>query len=274
MKRFPMLAAFAAMAAMASPAASQIQQFKAKDAVTVDPALSYVVVRTNFGTDLRLFKLVDEADRQAWETARREAFEKARKKYERELRNYERDIKDWNESASARREMRAKPQSPAEVTLESTPVAPIELANFQTVFRGRNIAQDAEKNRTFLLALKPGTYVLYGSVGLAVGTGSCFCMGSVAFVAEAGKAVDAGTLRADGDWYAPVDYVAPPLNPAVPPQLAGRQLVPAKLVAAGKMANFFGTPVTRLNPVPGILQYDRDVPLDVAAGNKPVDAIR
>ena len=275
MKLFPVLAAFAAAAAIATPAAAQVQQFKAKESVSIDPALSYVVIRTNFGTDLRLFKLVDAGDRQRWEQTRQEAFEKARKKYERDLRNYERDIKDWNASESARREMRVKPGQPAEITLDSTPVAPIELANFQTVFRGRNIAQDADKTRTFLVALKPGTYVIYGSVGLAVGVGSCSCMGSVAFVAEPGKAIDAGTVRAiAGDWYNPVDYVPPPANPSVPTQLAGKQVMPAKLLAAGKMANFFGTPVTRMNPVAGVLGYNRDIPLDIASGSKPVEAIR
>lgn len=275
MMRFPVLAAFAALATIATPAPAQIQQFKAKDKVTVDPTMSYVVIRTNLGTDLRLFKLLDEGDRQRWEQARQEAYDKARKKYERQLTDYERDIKAWNKGASARRELGTKPQRPAEITLESTPVAPIELGNFQIVFRGRQIGEDADKVRTFLIAVKPGTYVIYGAVGLAgaVGAGSCYCMGSVAFVSDAGRVVDAGTLRARGDWYQPVDYT-PPASPSVPSQLTGGQVVPAKLLPAGKMANFFGTPVTRINPVPGVLGYARDVPLDIAAGNKPVEAIR
>jgi hypothetical protein len=278
MKRLPFFATCAVLAAIAVPAAAQVQQFKAKDLVTVDPGLAYAVIRTNLGTDLKLFKLVDEADRKSWEVQRQAAYEKARKKYERDLRNYERDIKDWNGSESARREMRGvKPTKPVEVTLESTAVTPIEMANFQTIFRGRQIAQDADNVRSFLVALKPGTYVIYGGAGLpgAIGVGSCFCMGSVAFAAQAGQIIDAGTVKASvGDWYRPVDYVPPPAKPGVPAQLAGRQVAPAKLVAAGKMANFFGTPVTRLNPVPGVLGYDRDIPLDMASGNRPVPAIR
>ena len=275
MKRISLFAAAAAAALAAMPADAEVRQYKANEAVTVDPALSYVVIRTNLGTDLRLFRLLGADDRQAWELARQEALAKAQKKYERDLKNYERDIKDWNESAAARRELRVKPRKPEPVTLENLPVAPAELANFQTVFRGREIAVDSDKTRTFLIAVRPGTYVIYGSVGLAIGVGNCLCMGSVAFAAEPGTIVDAGTVRAQaGDWYAPVDYIPPPAHPGVPAQLAGRQVVPAKVVASGKIANFFGTPVTRVNPVPGILGYDRDIPLDRAAGDQPIPAIR
>ena len=275
MKHLLLLAALAAVAAEA-PAAAQFQQFKAKDRVTVDSSVSYVVIRTNFGTDLRLFKLVDDGDRQRWGGERQAAYDKVRKKYERDLRNYERDIEEWNDSASGRREMRVKPKKPAEVTLEGTPIASVEMANFQVISRGREIAQDADKTRTFLIALAPGTYVFNGAAGAvgAIGVGSCFCMGSVAFVAEAGKVIDAGTLRTRGDWYAPVDYVPAPAAPSVPAQLAGQRVVPARVIAAGKMANFFSTPVTRVNPVPGILSYNRDIPIDVAGGNQPVEAIR
>ena len=46
------------------------------------------------------------------------------------------------------------------------------------------------------------------------------------------------------------------------------------MMPVGKIANLRSYPITRLSPVPGVLAYDRDIPLDVAKANQPIPAIR
>jgi hypothetical protein len=59
-----------------------------------------------------------------------------------------------------------------------------------------------------------------------------------------------------------------PFNPGmtVPSRLVGLPLVPAELHAAGKVPNYFGVEIDRHDPVPGVLAYRRDQPIDVRTG--------
>lgn len=267
------LAAIAFVAASASG-----RQYKDKDMVSVDPTMGYVVIRSGYANGIELLRKVDASDRSTWENIRRNDYDKARKKYDRALKNYETDIKAWNSGSSFDRQMlRTKPKKPDDVTLETIPILPIEFSNFVTVARKPAVVEDSSGMRTYIVEVRPGTYYLYGAPNMmgAIGVGTCFCMGTVGFAVRPGQIVDAGTVTAPPkDFFAPPTYTPASANPASLPQLAGRKVEPAALIAVGKMANFRSTPITRLNPVPGVLAYDRDVPLDVANGNTPLPALR
>lgn len=152
----------------------------------------------------------------------------------------------------------------------------------------RVFAKTAE-SRTFLIAVPPGSYFL-AAVGYeqlkAVGT--CLCMGTVRFDARPGLVTDLGHLLASledrvtsipelaGVTNPPTKYrtapmmVAAAVRPAAPgssppPGLANAQVVPADYRAVGKFPNYFRTMISRLNPVPGVLDYERDRVIDVKA---------
>lgn len=253
------------------------RQFKDKDVVQVDPTKAYVVIRSDYVLGIELLRAVDPADRSAWEGIRLDAFAKARKKYDRDLKKYERDNNDWtNGDINDRKMIGRKPERPVEVTLETIAVTPVEMANLVTIFRKPVVAEDSSGMRTYLVQVRPGTYYLLGAAGMVggIGTGSCFCMGTLGFTVRPDQIVDAGTIRGSSkDYFASPAYT-PPTGSVSLPQLAGRAIEPAVMMPVGKIANLRSYPITRLNPVPGVLAYDRDIPLDVAKANQPIPAIR
>ena len=268
---------FAAQFAMVS-GAPDYRQFKDKDVVQVDSTRAYIVIRSDYPMGIELFRAIEPADRAFWESERQAAFTKAQKKYQRDLKNYERDISDWNGGdINDRKMIGRKPERPAAIALETTVMAPIELANYVTVARKPMIAEDSSGLRTYLVQVQPGTYTLTGAASMlsGIGTGNCFCMGTLGFVVRPGQIVDVGTIRGSAkDYFASPIYTPASAQPATIPQLAGRTIEPAAMMPVGKIANVRAAPVTRVSPVPGVLAYERDIPLDVAKGNQPIPAIR
>jgi len=176
------------------------------------------------------------------------------------------------------------------------PAAPPRLAASH-VEAGRNVVKtDADRvfaktadSRVVLLAVPPGSYFL-AAAGYeqlkAVGT--CLWMGTVRFDARPGVVTDLGYLLASlEDWKTaipelarvtnpPTKYRTAPMMVAVavrpvaagtppPPGLAGAKIVPADYRAVGKFPNHFRTMISRLHPVPGVLDYERDRVIDVKA---------
>ena len=78
--------------------------------------------------------------------------------------------------------------------------------------------------------------------------GQCLCMGSVGFTAEAGKIVSVG--RMVGMEGREFRFVAADDKFEAPAMLKPYNVSPAKLVAVGKLPNFFGAIVTRVHPSP------------------------
>lgn len=272
-----MLLFMAAQFAMVT-GAPQYRQFKEKDVVQVDSTKAYIVIRSDYPMGIELFRAIEPADRAFWESQRLEAFTKAQKKFQRDLKNYERDNNDWNRGDIHDRKMIGRtPERPAELTLENVAMAPIELGNFITVARKPLIAEDSSGLRTYLVQVQPGTYTLSGAAAMygAIGSGNCFCMGTLGFVVRPGQIVDVGTIRGSAkDYFASPTYTAASARPASIPQLTGRTIEPAAMVPVGKVANVRAVPVTRISPIAGVLAYDRDIPLDVAKGNQPLPAVR
>ena len=162
-----------------------------------------------------------------------------------------------------------KPEKPPVLTDETFFFPPPELANFLTVFGGR-VFSKADGSNSYFVEVEPGSYTLYRA-----GFGPCLCMGSVSFDAPAGKIVSFGEFdpvspnEAASSWFTP-----PAAGMPKPPQLANLPIEPAQLHAAGKLPNYFGTLIDRMPPIAGVLAYNRDVPLDVASGEKPVEPVR
>jgi hypothetical protein len=124
---------------------------------------------------------------------------------------------------------------------------------------------------SFLREVEPGSYILYGGIGTSGGVhlGLCLCMGSVRFEARAGQITDIGEIRyPERGAPLPAGFTLVPYNASmrIPAQLISLPRVPAEIHAAGKMPNYFGVGIGRHNPVPGILAYRRDQPIDVRTG--------
>lgn len=252
-------AAALAFAACAGPALARDQLGK-HDAVTIDPQRAYIFYRASEPAAVRFLREVSPEQRSAWLVERADALARAR----------------------------ARSSTPVN---EATFVfAPPETHNFLTVERGPQFSDEAE-GYTYLIAVQPGTYVLYGPVGApaaagafaalsGVGPPTCLCMGSVRFEARAGQIVDIGTIRypvtddedeVSATRLASIELRPPSAAMALPARLHGLPVVRAELRAADKMPNYFGVQIDRHPAVRGVLAYRRDIVIDVRTG-QPVAA--
>jgi hypothetical protein len=180
-----------------------------------------------------------------------------------------------------------RPTEPTEATFAFDPP---ELDNFVFNQIRPRIWGDGDQVSGWLIAVQPGTYVLYGAIAQGQGAmaGGCFCMGSVRFDAPAGKITHFGTISDDISQEDALAFarehgergfrlghgvVTPAAadNRPLPPTLASLPVVPAQLRAADKMPNYFGVFIARIAPIPGILAYRRDVVVDGRTG-QPVEA--
>ena len=147
---------------------------------------------------------------------------------------------------------------------------------------------ETETERTILLDLAPGTYVLVGN-GNKRAMWTCFCLGTVQLTATAGELVDGGTVFGEmaskpspepelagvtnlGP-VAQMDYavMAGAVRPyragdSVPPSLAAVRRSPADYRAAGAFVLREALLVNFLAPVPGVLDYRRGDVVDVQTG--------
>lgn len=140
--------------------------------------------------------------------------------------------------------------------------------------------------RTTLVAAKPGTYILAanthsgGSLKSRGTVAVCLCLGSVRFEAKPGVITDMGSyLTVPDDKPSPIAEtarevrgrridqsaftVAVLLRPVsetmpVPESLAALPRAAAEYRAQSPFPNYFGVPVNRLSPIPGVLDYDAE----------------
>lgn len=141
----------------------------------------------------------------------------------------------------------------------------------------------AGEDRVYLLAVPAGTYLIGGqafSAARPASMGTCMCLGTVGFDAKANAITDlgyvlaarddkptaipelAGHVRGKAIGMAPTPFVLA-VRPftegmAVPASLTGLARVSADYRAVGKFPNYFGGPIDRLIPMPGVLDYDKD----------------
>lgn len=273
-----MIFAAAAAAALLMPAMASAQiykQFSRKDlTVQLDPGLSYIFYRTQVQVPMIFIRQPDQADFDAWRQGREATLEKAMKKYRRQYRTYESDQKSWDRAAPQMRKGMTRPVKPVMPTLDTLPFPTIE----QTTMTQGSISPAFFKEKPifgFLIAVKPGTYSIYGSVML-LGTGYggvCMCMGTLKFDARPGEVIDLGIFAIQGVavgarpprvplYGHPLPTELRPFDGPLPARLQGLPVRSAEFRAAGKLPNYFGVTIDRMAPMPGVLGYRRDTIID------------
>ncbi|MDC8754321.1 hypothetical protein OIK40_06645 [Erythrobacter sp. sf7] len=282
MKRIVTLIA-GAIALAATPAAAEkikpdIAEYKAVEAKNlasgkqkIDPAKAYIYIKSRRNRSNGLFLKTPNAE----EIANYEA--KWREEFEDEVRKYPGRLKNWEIQQQSGRGRGEKPVEPTE---ESFAIAPIDMRMMvpfgpQFIF---DKTEGEEKTFSYLIEVEPGEYTYYGPMlympnGQVFGV--CYCMGSVKFEAKAGQITSLGDFLGLG-WADRAaleqstfertllpDRPAVPTDWSVPESLAQYPNAKAELRAAGKRNNFIRALVGRIPPVPGVLAYERDVPVDL-----------
>jgi hypothetical protein len=281
------LAAAAASLAMLAPAAAQAQQVADKPVITLDPEQSYMIVQTSsaasgYGFVMSFLRRPEQADIDDYLKRRAEALNKAHQKWVRKHADWVDGRKSGTTGADVK--------EPVEPTDANLAFAPIEKENIFQVGPFDRFAKNKDEGRsTFIVAVKPGRYVFYGPVFVAVGQGECMCMGSIEFEVKPKQIVYAGVMQFN--WFAERDkakrehrpppkdngldfpetmnsisWLPPQPGYRVDPRLSAYTIVPAELHAYGRIPNYFGAAIDRLTALDGVLAYDRDKVIDVKTG--------
>jgi len=278
----------AGLIALTLPGMAPAQAVSDKPQISLDPTKAYVFYRTGkSGAALRLIREPTPEETRDYQERSAKAFVDAGKRYARDLKRWEADV------AAAKRDSGAtifkpgdRPVEPTERTFHYPPIAlemMLGIGPFNRFSKG-------EGGSTYLQELPPGDYTLYGPMiagnqGQVVGT--CACMGSVRFRADAGSITDLGRVtlpfvdavtRPKSEGPRPEDEldlpegvtsfaIQPPPAGTVPdPRIGAFPVRPAVYRAAAKIPNFYGITIDRITAIPGVIAYERDRIIDVASG--------
>jgi hypothetical protein len=279
-------AALAALALAPAAALAQGKPVEEKNVVAgktpLDPAMGYMFLQSAFRTQGLFLRMPDDATRAEYQKDWDEAFAKAEKKYPGQLKRWENDV------LIAQQTKKALPEKPLPPSRETFSIGAIELRDMVT-FGPMFVFNKGETSFSYLTAVKPGTYVYYGPIYYAPGlvpAGACYCMGTVKFEVKAGMVTDLGNfLGAAPKPAAPYDVGAQlvmrmneeraakgPILPTqalafgLPASLGAWPSAKAEFHASGKLNNYFGITITRMPPVPGVLDYRRDAVIDARTG--------
>lgn len=282
MKRIVTLIA-GVLALAATPAAAEkikpdVAEYKAVEAKNlasgkqkIDPAKAYIYIKSRKNRSNGLFLKTPGAEEIAnYEAKWREEFAEAVEDYPKKLNRYE----------IAAKSGRPPKEKPVEPTEENFAIAPIDM-RMMVPFGPQYIfdkTDGEEKTFSYLIEVEPGEYTYYGPMLYMPNGqvfGQCYCMGSVKFEAKAGQITSLGDFLGLG-WADRAaleqstferellpDRPAVPTDWSIPESLAQYPNAKAELRAAGKRNNFIRALVGRIPPVPGVLSYDRDVPIDL-----------
>lgn len=259
-----------ALAKSKVPVFVEAKHVKDAPAVTLDPAKAYILLRTPNAMPMHFVKIPTAEDQIAYDKLREEAFAEAKEDYAKAVVKYERDLAVAKKTSGMK--LPKKPVEPTESNFQFTQFS--QMANFTMGPFNRFYSKGGG---TYLHAVTPGTYRIFGQVDPLIGMGVCYCMGSVTFTAEAGKIVDLGTMTTDlansgpaekGDSSSPrlaaMTLALDPVDDTTPvdPRLSSLPRIPADLHAAGKVANYMGIAISRLPAIKGVLGYQRDRIID------------
>lgn len=237
----------------------------------IDPQKAYILVTLPTRGSGVFIKAPDEDEVAEYQAEFEEKLAKEIEKYPRRLANWEANVK------AGRKDI----EKPVEPTRENFSIGDLErrmMVHYgpQFVF-DKNTEDKASRSFSYLVEVEPGTYTYYGALlvmpeGQMFGT--CNCMGTVKFDAAKGMITNFGDFPTLG-WADDVAMAASTITPfqpgrfagpvsySVPAQLAGYEVTPAELHAAGKINNFMRILVGRLPPVDGVLAYERDKIIDL-----------
>lgn len=272
-----------ALALIAAPAAAQkvkpdVAEYEAIESKNIasgkyklNPAKAYIFVRSPENRAQGAFlKTPDAAEIANYEAKWREELADERKSFARKLKRWEIE----QQAGTARGE---KPVEPTEANFS---IAPIDL-RMLVAFGPQYIFEKSDsgaKSFSYLIEVEPGEYTYLGPLFVipnAQIVGQCYCMGSVKFEAKAGQITSLGDFLSLGwadrnaleqstfERELLPDRPAKPTDWSVPQSLAAFPAVEAPLRAAGKRNNFMRALVGRIPPVPGVIAYERDIPIDL-----------
>jgi hypothetical protein len=283
----------------ASPAYAVIDKadFKAvgdTKEVTLDPAQSYVIVRTNSGSSMFSFpltflRLPDPEDVEDYRTRRAAALEKAHAKWTKKHASWQREYAGWQKLSANQKQAVKKPVEPVEPNDGNLAFPTLDQENMVTIGPFNRFAK-GDGRSIFLHRVPPGRYVFYANLDTANPiAGNCMCMGTIQFEVGQGQIVDAGMLQLN--WFAErdsakaagrkppksdfefapgvnaVSWVLPEKGAVVDPRLSAYTITPASFRAYGRTPNYYGVQVDRLTAIPGILDYRGDQILQLRPEN-------
>lgn len=271
------------------PSPPMLTEIREGEAVRIKPDRAYLLFRVHRPKGVPAFEPVfmrkpTSPELEAYRAAKQQAFDAARPK-----------LVEGREKALQR-----QAESTAQGRKTNAPVPPEpSLDNFPFFYRAHNLAAirhnfvfgKGATDNLYLIEAIPGDYVLYG---LSWGTGPqmlavCWCLGTVGFAAKPGVISDLGTMyfdkakfrsdipelrdetgfgpSSDTPGFLLAGTVRPDRRDGVDLSgLRGNQAVPATFHAVGLFVDRNNAGVNRLGPVPGILEYKRGRPMDVASG--------
>ncbi len=283
------LVTLAALAAAASPAWAkekiafvETAAVKDKPVVVLDPSKAYVLLRSDVAIPLHLMRIADAEDQRKYDALKAEAYAEAREKYAKKQAAYDK-AKAYNDrlrKGDTRMPLPEQPVEPTEANFEFTHfglLTGVAIGPLNRFAKG----SDADKTSTYVQAVTPGEYRVYGLVSVLPNGGafgSCFCMGSVRFAARAGEITDLGRFVArelpkregsDNARPAPLAVDFRPADGAAPldPRLAALKVQPAVFRPVGKLPNFWGLAIDRFPQIDGVMRYDRDRIVDLTAAD-------
>ncbi len=249
-----------------------------KPNVQLDPTKAYIMMRSVAQAMMVFVKMPTPAEEAAYEAMRQAELTKARAKYLRKLASYQRDVAAAAKMPKGSTPVPEKPVEPTEANFMIAPIATMATVEVGPTFR---FAKSGDRS-TYLQAVTPGTYRIYGPMSLGVNgagaVGMCYCMGSLKFEAKAGEIVDLGLIPATdppkqtpGDSSQPIDLsgrqLFERLEPTtIDPRLAAYKVTPAAFRPVGKIANYWGVTIGRVTAMPGVMRYDRDRIVDLTGG--------
>jgi len=283
------ITAFPAYAAIDQKAVKAVWD---KPNIALDPAKSYLIVQTSsdasYSFPITLIRLPDQADIDDYRQRRAAALKKAHEKWVTRHATWKTDVANWEHLSKEARSGLQRPAEPVEPTDLNLAFPALDQENMVTIGPFNRFARGNGRS-TFLHTVLPGRYAFYGAVNLLNGgaTGACMCMGSIQFEVKAGQIVYAGVMgisvlkeraKAKAEGKEPIrnemdlpeslnsmGWEAPAAGAYIDPRLASYPIVPADLHATGRFPNYFGITIDRLTPIPGVLAYDGDKPVDLKA---------
>jgi hypothetical protein len=276
------LGTIAVAAALMLPVGASAQvtrQFSHKEAVQLDPGTGYIFYRTMGQAPMIFIREPDEADIAAWRADRKKAFDKAMREYRTQYRKWRGAMDVWEGSSVVQRRGLVHPGDKPVMPMDDTFDYPaIETTTMAMADSGRVFLKE-KPVFGYLIAVKPGTYAIYGSIELTGNglAGVCMCMGTAKFEVRAGEIAELGMFGIHGvpagataprpdPYLLPPPFEIRPFEGALPARLQGLPVHPAQFRAAGKLPNFLGVTIDRLYPISGVLAYKRDTVIDARTG--------
>lgn len=249
-----------------------------KPQITLDPSKAYILVRSDVPVPLHLMRMASAEDQRVYDGLRADALIKAREKYTKKRAAYE-QAKQTAAKQSANGQRLPMPEEPVEPTEANFQFTPFGLMAGVQIGPTYRFAKQPNGGSTYLQAVTPGTYRIYGPMIPALPKDAvCFCMGSVRFEARAGEIVDLGMIvaqktavvggEADLAQSLSAGFRIEPVagDAAVDPRLKAATIRPADYRPVGKLPNYFGVAVGRLPEIPGVMRYERDRIVDLTGG--------